>query len=92
MYKKYIAPFVFTVIIIISNLNFELADFEFMYTPRLNVHQYIPNQFLAFLILLYSVYYIDDSPYYIDDIVDLDNYFINDKPFYTDDEVNLQNW
>ena len=63
-----------------------------MYTSRLNVRQYIPNQLLAFLILLYSVYYIDDSPYYIDDIVDLDSYYINDKPFYPDDEVDLKNW
>ena len=62
-------------------------------TPsRMNVQQYIPNQLLAFLILLYSVYYIDDSPYYIDDIVDLDSYYINDKPFYPDDEVDLKNW
>ena len=63
-----------------------------MYTSRTNVRQYIPNQLLAFLILLYSVYYIDDSPYYIDDIVDLDSYYINDKPFYPDDEVDLKNW
>ena len=63
-----------------------------MYISRFNVRQYIPNQLLAFLILLYSVYYIDDSPYYIDDIVDLDNYYINDKPFYPDDEVDLKNW
>ena len=63
-----------------------------MYTSRMNVLQYIPNQLLAFLILLYSVYYIDDSPYYIDDVVDLDSYYINDKPFYPDDEVDLKNW
>ena len=63
-----------------------------MYTSRFNVRQYIRNQLLAFLILLYSVYYIDDSPYYIDDIVDLDSYYINDKPFYPDDEVDLKNW
>ena len=63
-----------------------------MYTSRFNVRQYIRNQLLAFLILLYSVYYIDDSPYYIDDIVDLDSYYINDKPFYPDDDVDLKNW
>ena len=63
-----------------------------MYQSRMKVLQYIPNQLLAFLILLYSVYYIDDSPYYIDDIVDLDSYYINDKPFYPDEEVDLKNW
>ena len=67
-------------IIIIFNLKFLVS----MYTSRSNVRQYIRNQLLAFLILLYSVYYIDDSPYYIDDIVDLDSYYINDKPFYPD--------
>ena len=81
-----------TTVINNNYLKFKFFGFKFMYTSRMNVRQYIPNQLLAFLILLYSVYYIDDSPYYIDDIVDLNSYYINDKPFYPDDEVDLKNW
>ena len=60
---------------------------------RVNVHQDISYQSLAFLVLLYNVYYVtDEESNNIDEEVGLKKYYVDDIPDYIDDEFeNLQN-
>ena len=66
---------------------------NFCHVRRVNVHQDISYQSLAFLVLLYNVYYVtDEESNNIDEEVGLKKYYVDDIPDYIDDEFeNLQN-
>ena len=66
---------------------------NFRHVRKVNVHQDISNQSLAFLVLLYNVYYAtnEESNITVEE-QGLKKYYVEDIPYYIDDEFeNLQN-